>query len=187
MVTPGDTDTTTRYSSAEDAPRVSGITPFRVLFPIGFVLFVGFWTWALFFASKESVNKIEDRAWAERAESICAPVKPQLKALELLADPDFSVRADLVDQSTDLLAGMLDEIEAVKPSDEKGAAIVPDWIADYRQLLQNRYDYADRLRAGENVAFSESAVNGVPISERIEVFAGDNEMPSCAPPHGSVL
>ena len=33
--------------------------------------FVLFWTWALFFASKEGVNVIEDRAWAERAETIC--------------------------------------------------------------------------------------------------------------------
>ena len=35
--------------------------------------------------------------------------------------------------------------------------------------------------------FTETAVDGVPISERIETFAGDNEMPSCAPPRGSVL
>ena len=27
------------------------------------------------------------------------------------------------------------------------------------------------------------AVEGIPISEKLEQFAGDNEMPSCAPPH----
>lgn len=170
-----------------DLPGRVGWTPFRVLFPIGFALFAAFWIWALFFASKTAINKIEDRAWAARAETICAPVKAELRALELLADPDLAVRADLVVRSTDLLAAMLDELEAVEPTDPKGQAIVPEWIADWRRLLADRYAYADRLRAGQNVPFTETAVEGLPISERIETFAGDNEMPSCAPPHGSVV
>lgn len=169
------------------APRPTGITPFRVLFPIGAVLFIAFWGWALFFASKTSVNKIEDRAWAARAEEICAPVKQELREFELLADPDLAVRADLVVQSTDLLGSMLDEIDAVEPSDDKGQGIVPAWLADWRQLLQDRYNYSERLRSGQDVPFTETAVDGVPITERIENFAGDNEMPSCAPPRGSVL
>ena len=167
--------------------RKPGITPFKVLFMIGAILFAAFWTWALFFASKEAVNKIDDRAWAERAEAICVPVKAELKRLETLADPDIQVRADLVDQSTDLLAQMLDDIMDPPPTDEKGQAIVPDWISDYRTLLQDRYNYADRLREGNDVAFTESGVRNVPITERIETFAGDNEIPSCAPPRAGVL
>ena len=97
------------------------------------------------------------------------------------------MRADLVDESTDLLSAMLDDIVAVTPSDEKGQAIVPEWEADYRVLLEDRYRYADRLRGGENVAFTETAVDGVPITERIEKFTLDNEMPTCAPPRGSVV
>ena len=97
------------------------------------------------------------------------------------------MRADLVVQSTDLLSAMLDDVVAVPPADEKGRAIVPDWEADYRILLADRYAYAERLRNGENVAFTETAVNGVPITERIETFAGDNEMPSCSPPRAGVL
>jgi len=168
-------------------PRKKGLTVGKVLFPVGALLFVSFWAWALFFASKTSVNKIEDRAWAERAEVICAPVKEQLRAFEMQADPSLDVRADLVVQSTDTLGRMLDDLIAVTPSDAKGQAIVPRWIADWRQLLDDRYAYSERLRDGQNVPFTETAVNGVPITERIENFAGDNEMPSCAPPHGSVL
>jgi hypothetical protein len=151
------------------------------------VAFVAFWTWALFFASKEAVNKIGDREWAARAESICADYDVEIRALETQRSPDLDVRAGLVVQSTDLLAAMLDEVVAVPPSDEKGQAIVPAWEADYRTLLADRYRYAEQLRAGENVAFSETAVEGVPITERIETFAGDNEMPSCRPPRGSVI
>jgi hypothetical protein len=149
--------------------------------------FVVFWTWALFFASKEAVNKIGDREWAARAEAICAEYDVELRVIETRRSPDLDVRAGLVVQSTDLLTAMLDEVVAVEPTDEKGQAIVPAWEADYRTLLADRYRYAERLRDGENVPFTETAVEGVPITERIETFAGDNEMPSCSPPRGSII
>jgi hypothetical protein len=151
------------------------------------VLMLGFWVWALFFAPKESVNMIEDRAWAERAEEICVVYDPQIRAFEAQASGDLDVRADLVDESTGLLSQMLDEIVAVPPTDDKGIAIVPDWEAEYRILLDDRFRYAEQLRAGENVAFTETAVGGVPITERIEKFALDNRMPTCAPPRGAVV
>lgn len=181
-------DPITQAPPGSDAPSRWRRSPFRkALIIIGVVAFVAFWTWALFFASKTAVNKIEDRAWAERAEAICADYDLQLRALEAKASPDIQVRADLVVESTDLLASMLDELMAVTPADDKGKAIVPAWEADYRTLLQDRYRYAERLRAGENVAFTETAVKGVPITERIETFAADNEMASCGPPRGSVV
>ena len=159
----------------------------RVLVMIVVGIFVVFWAWALFFASKEAQNKIGDREWAARAEQICAPVEAQLTQLEQQRSSDLTVRADLVVESTDLLAGMLDELEAVEPTDEKGKAIVPMWIADYRTLLEDRYRYAELLRSGENAAFTESTKKGSPITLILEVFAGDNEMPSCAPPRGSII
>lgn len=158
----------------------------KALFVIGAIGFVAFWTWALFFASKEAVNRIDDRAWAERAEGICADYDVQIRALEAQASNDLVVRADLVVQSTDLLSAMLDDITAVAPTDEKGRAIVPAWEADYRTLLNDRYRYSEQLRSGQNVPFTETAVEGVPITERIETFAGDNEMPTCGPPRGSI-
>lgn len=146
-----------------------------------------FWVWALFFASKESVNMVDDRAWAERAEAICVVYDPQIRAFEAQASGDLDVRARLVDESTDLISQMIDEIVAVMPTDAKGQAIVPDWEAEYRILLDDRYRYADRLRSGQNIPFTETAVSGVPITERIEKFALDNRMPTCAPPRGSIV
>ena len=168
-------------------PRVRGITPFRVLFPIGAILFVGFWTWALFFADKTAVNKIEDEAWAARAEEICAPVEQELRLLEMEATSDLDGRAALVERSTDLLDAMIDDVTAVEPSDPKGRAIVPDWTADYRLLIADRYAYAEQLRSGQDGPFTETPINGVPITERLETFAGDNDMGSCAPPRNGVL
>ena len=92
-------------------------------------------------------------------------------------------RADIVDRATDIVERMLDDVVAVPPADAKGLAIVPQWEDEYRAYLESRRTYADQLReTGENLAFYEPGADGIPISERLETFAGDNEMPSCAPP-----
>ena len=192
MVTPDSSAdrTSTRDLTQGDyglVPNVRLLTPLRLLFLVGFGAFVAFWFWALFLIDKTAVNKFEDRAWAENAEEICAPVKQAVRRLDLEATADLPGRADLVVQSTDMYAAMLDELESDLPDDPKGAAIVPDWIADWRTLIQNRYDYAAEYRAGNEVPFTETAVQGVPITERLETFAGDNEMGSCAPPRRGVL
>jgi hypothetical protein len=147
-----------------------------------------FWIWALFFASKEAVNKIGDRGWASRAESICVVAQDEREGLldERVVDAEnpamLAERAAIVDRATDIVESMLDDVVAVPPSDDKGMAIVPQWEADYRTYLENRRAFTERLRAGENEPFRETAVDGIPISEKLEQFAGDNEMPSCAPP-----
>jgi hypothetical protein len=100
------------------------------------------------------------------------------------SDPAMLVeRGDLIDRVTDVIERMLDDVVAMQPTDDKGRAIVPLWEADYRTYLANRRDFADELRAGHNDAFRETAVDGIPISDKLEVFAGDNDMPACAPPH----
>lgn len=165
----------------------------RVVLAVAMVGFVAFWTWALFFASKEAVNKIDDRAWAERAELICAEANEarlELSDYRSIVDGDDEVvselvreRADIVDRATDVVEQMLDDVVAVEPSDEKGRAIVPQWESEFRDYIEARRVYADDLRAtGENLAFYEPGADGIPVSERLETFAGDNEMPSCAPP-----
>lgn len=163
----------------------------RLLFLTGFAAFATFWTWALFFASKEAINKIDDRAWAERAEQICTDAnaaRGQLADFRTIeADDDMTglirERADIVDRATDIIEGMIDDVVAVVPADEKGQAIVPKWETEYRSYIAARRTYADDLRAsGQNLAFYEPGIQGVPVSERLETFAGDNEMPACAPP-----
>jgi hypothetical protein len=165
------------------------LNPWPIVLTVVVVGFAAFWIWALFFASKESVNKFEDRAWAQRAEEICARADAERVALSDLREVDaddltmLAERGDLVDRATDVVEQMLDEVVAVPPTDAKGRALVPLWEADYRTYLEDRRRFADRLRAGTNDPFTEAAVEGIPISDKLETFAGDNEMPSCAPPH----
>lgn len=182
-----DTGSTTTSDGTTTVDRSRSIAV-RLLLVVVIGSFAVFWTWALFFASKEAVNKIDDRAWAERAEGICQSATAQ--RLELA---DFRViteggpelireRAMIVEESTDLLVAMLDDVVAVPPTDPKGLAIVPQWEAEYRTYLDDRYRYAVQIReSGENLPFYETA-DGIPVSERLETFAGDNEMPACAPP-----
>jgi len=162
----------------------------RTLFGLMAACFASFWIWALFFASKEAVNRIDDRAWAARAESIClqaAEDRLELTDLRSIVDvgPELiRERADIVDRATDNLERMIDDLVAVEPTDKKGRAIVPQWEADYRLYLQDRRNFAVELReTGENKPFYESKTDAIPISERIATFAGDNEMPTCSPPY----
>lgn len=176
-------------ADAESQPDPRKRSVWRIPIIAVTLLFAGFWIWALFFASKEAVNKIGDRAWAERAEGICAAAEEQRLTLAspVEFDPDdpamLLTHAGLIDEATDILEQMLDDVVAVEPTDDKGVNIVPQWEADYRAFIENRRDYTDRLRAGDTSPFTETAVDGIPISEKVEQFAGDNEMPSCAPPH----
>ena len=170
------------------APSSRGRWWRRAALVLGGAAFAAFWTYALFFASKEARNRIGDDEWAERAENICAEMDAERLQLAdyrriddevtLLAD-----RANKADRATDLLEGALDDITAVAPSDDKGVALVPMWEDEYRQFLTDRRAYAERLREGDDDPFTETAVDGLPVSDRLRVFANDNRMPSCAPPN----
>lgn len=151
-------------------------------------VFAAFWIWALFFASKEAVNRIGDAAWAERAEAVCEDWNERRLDLadyrqirEGGADM-IRERADIIDRATDMIESMIAEVNAERPADEKGRAIVPLWTDEYAVYIADRRRYADELRAtGENLPFYET-MSEVPVSERLETFAGDNRMSACAPP-----
>jgi len=174
--------------TSELNPQETRSTMGRILALIGFAAFASFWIWALFFASKEGVNRIEDRAWVEQAQAICEQAADERTALANYTRLDeggaelILQRADIVDEATESLARMLNSLEALPLTGEKGRAIVPMWIDEYRTYLGDRRNYTEQLRAsGENLPFYETA-NKIPISERLATFAADNEMPACKPP-----
>lgn len=147
-----------------------------------------FWVWALFFASKEAVNKIEDQAWAREAEQICQEATARREALADFRriDPTdanlLRERGDLIDQATDVLEDMLNAVMARPLTGDKGLSIVPMWEAEYRAFIANRRDFAREVRDGSNAVFRENESEGTPISNRLRVFAADNQMPSCGAP-----
>ena len=147
------------------------------------------WVYAFGFASRESVNKIKDTAWQARSQAICLEAQNYRFSLEDLSKMDptdvdaLKKKADIVDKATDSLEQAINKIAEQNPNDEKGKAIVPDWIADYRTYIQNRRQFSNELRtATRRPYFSETEVEGVPISERIGKFARENDMKACQPP-----
>jgi len=160
----------------------------RVAALLALAIFIGFWTWAIFFASKEAFNRFDDRGWAERAEATCAATQERRAELADFRRVDatnpelLKERASIIEASTDLLEAMLNQITSTLPTDPKGAELVPQWEADYRVYLGNRRDHARATANGSHEPFREARRDNLPITERLEVFATDNEMPSCAPP-----
>lgn len=156
------------------------------------ILAIAFIVWMWFFAfvlaSRESANNIKDDRWSERAEQTCASAKTARGRLEDLSridpkDPQVVRRkAEIVDQATDTIEAALDTIAEDSPSTDKGKELVPEWIRDYRAYVKDRREYAAALRTGVISEFSESQLEGIPISEKLGKFARENHMPSCQPP-----
>lgn len=147
------------------------------------------WIYAFIFAPRESVNKIKDDAWKARSEASCKVAENQRFSMQDLTamDPnnpaDLKRKAVLVEKATDSLEKAINAIALDSPADAKGKAIVPEWIADYRTYIKDRRDFAAALRtAKRRPYFSETEIEGVPISERIGKFARENDMKACQPP-----
>ncbi len=161
----------------------------RILLTIVCSAIFAMWVYAFGFSSRESINRIGDDAWKARAEAHCKTAQQERLALEDLTEMDpedrqaLRKKADLVAKATDSMEAAIDRIAADVPSDEKGRAIVPQWIAEYRIYIQNRREFVDQLRvADRRPYFSEKDVEGVPITERLRKFARENDMRSCQPP-----
>lgn len=152
------------------------------------LLTVAMWIYAFVFSPREAVNRIKDRVWQSRAETICSAANAERESLadyRLIAPGDvkgLADRADIVDKATHIIEQMISEIERLSPTDAKGKALVPLWLADYRTYVQDRYAYSRQLRTGNNAPFSETMIEGLPLSEKISTFAADNVMPSCKAP-----
>jgi len=150
------------------------------------IAMLAMWIYGFFFSPRESINKIGDQEWSANAELVCKQAKLDLFELAdyrlITSSEDLIERAKLVSEANLILKAMVDNIALRIPTDEKGQAIVPLWLADYNTHLLDRDAYAKQLAEGQNLPFAETQIDGLPISEKIATFANDNRMPACAPP-----
>ncbi len=155
-------------------------------FAVAFIVVM--WIYALFFASKDSINRFSDRQWAAKAQARCLLAIEERKQLadyrivDSLGVDALNERANLVDKATDTIERFVLEFRESLPSDPKGLALVPLWLDDYETYIGDRRSFANDLRSGINEQFSETSVDGLPLSEKIATFAADNEMKFCKPP-----
>ena len=160
----------------------------RGLLVVVIALITSMWVYGLFFASKQVVNKFEDTQWAVRAQARCLIAEQQrieladYRLVDNLGTDAIAQRASLVDKATDTIESFVEEFRKSLPSDPKGIAIVTLWLDDYEIYIADRRSFADDLRNGINLQFSETPIKGLPISEKISTFAADNRMSNCKPP-----
>ena len=93
-------------------------------------------------------------------------------------------RAGIVDRATDILEQMLDDVVARVTDRRQGpgprAAVGGATTAPTSPTAaRSRPTCASRARTSP---FYETQVSGIPVSEKLEVFAADNRMATCAPP-----
>lgn len=161
------------------------VRPFLVV--VSFSIAV-FWIWALFFPPKQSIAKLEDTAWTERADQICREANlarnelADTRRIEDVGPGALTERADLVDRATDIVERMIDDVSAVRPSGPDDEGLVAQWVGYYRTLIDDRRDYTEVLRAGNNPPFPEAMVEGAPVSEYINDFTVANRMKACSSP-----
>ena len=161
----------------------------RIVLTIACTGIFAMWVYAFGFASRESFNRIGDDAWKARSEARCLIAENERFALQDLGKMNandtaaLKKKADIVETATDSLERAINDIAQDTPTDAKGQELVPQWISDYRIYIQNRRQFIDKLRtASTRPYFSETEVEGVPISERIGKFARENDMRTCQPP-----
>ena len=160
----------------------------RALLIVAILAVAAMWVYAFVFAPKSNVNAIGDDAWTTAGAAICTAAREQILDLPTGPNPSdtspeaLQQRAEIVEQSNAILDRMLTTLESTTPNDQEGARIAKLWLSDYRTLLRDRVAYVAALRAGTATKFSETMVDGQPITNFIGDLARQNRMGDCQPP-----
>jgi hypothetical protein len=174
----------------ERPPRTGWQKLAFVLISIAVLGIAAMWVYALVFASRDGLYRVDDDAWRENAQEICEAA--QQKRIELadtsegvITDPtpeQMRRRADLVDQATGILEDMLDEVVAYPLTEPRDIALQDTWEGHYRTLIEDRREYTAQLRAGVNEQFTETVVGGGPVTNVVTDFTSGNDIKACGPP-----
>ena len=147
-----------------------------------------FWVYAFFFASKQGINVLEDKAWTVRAEEICRNANLErdklvdLRRINSVEGDALAERADIIDKATVIIQKMLDDVTAEVPTGVDDARLMEKWRSIYLSWIDARVKYTAKLRTGVNAPFAESMLEGSPESDSINDFTTNNRMTSCSSP-----
>lgn len=170
-----------------------GRTWVKALLAVLLLLTASMWVYYFFFASEQGVYQLEDENWRLQAKPICQAAQDERAQL---ADTDegyienptveqMRQRADIVDQATDIVEQMLNDIVAIPVATENDQIRMDVFEENYRIILEDRRRYTASLRAGELVPYTETVVGGGPVSNVVTDFTAGvkgNDVPECSPP-----
>ena len=162
----------------------------RAILVVICALIAAMWVYAFGFASKTGVYFVSEKAWRTSAEQICVDATQRRLALAdtsqgYISHPTHEQmleRADIVDQATNTLDQMIDEIEAVPLAGDDDHERVAVFLKYYREIIADRRAYTARLRAFQLEPYRESLVNGSPVTNTVIDFTTGNAIPHCMPP-----
>lgn len=162
----------------------------RVILAVICALIAAMWVYAFVFAPKKGVYFVTDKAWRTSAEQICTNAERQRLALAdttqgYISNPtheQMTQRADIVDRATDIVEGMLNDVEALPLTGAEDRQRVAIFAKYYRQIIDDRRAYIARLRKFELDPYRETLVNGGPVTNTIIDFTTGNAIPHCMPP-----
>jgi hypothetical protein len=162
------------------------LTPGRTVIAVVVVGLVAMWAYVVYLAvgpgRADPLDRLDNPTFAAAAEPRCAAALSAVEALPSAAEvASATERADVLDRANAELAAMLDDLEGLAPDGEDGQMVLR-WLADWRTYLDDRSEYADRLRVDPGAQLLVTAKAGRHITRPIDGFAADNRMPSCATP-----
>jgi hypothetical protein len=142
-----------------------------------------FWFWIFSGAPRrDNPDRLEDRAWVERAEDTCARTMAGVdERSETAGREDRVARADAIDASSADLRAMVGALRDPLPDGAGDREVVERWLADWEELIANRETYADAVRDDPGARLLLTEKFDDPIDRVIEVFADVNDMPACGP------
>ncbi len=171
--------------AAPDQPLAQRWTWGRVAIVVAVLVMVGFWAWIFSGAPKRAnPDRLSDRAFVTRTEQRCRKLDRDLTRLPNAEDTTTPVaRAEVLDRANDRVARFVDAIAADARRSGRDVRSVDGWIKDWRTYVNDRRDFADRLRKNPDARFYVSKSKlGDTVDGTIKVFADVNDMSACATP-----
>ena len=181
-------------ATATPNPQIRpGRTWVKVLLAVLLAITAWMWVYYFFFATEQGVYQLEDENWRLQAKPICQAAQDERALLAdtsegYIENPTLEQmlqRADIVDQATDIVEQMLNDIVAIPVATENDQIRMQVFEDNYRIILEDRRRYTASLRAGELVAYTETVVGGGPVSNVVTDFTAGvkgNDVPECSPP-----
>lgn len=162
----------------------------RAMLMLVCALIAAMWVYAFIFAPRRGVYLVTDKTWRTSADRICANAEQQRLALVditqgYISNPtneQMTQRADIVDRATNLLDGMINDVEALPLAAADDRERVTIFVKYYRVIIDDRRAYTARLRAFELEPYRETMVRGGPVTNTVMDFTTGNAIPHCMPP-----
>ncbi len=187
--------------SPHTSPAPAGRRWVKLLLIAGCLLMAAMWAYVVVRSVDPplGVYQLQDTTWRVEAEAVCLAARAELEGLAstdggFIDEPtveQMQARAVLIDEATDILDTMVDDLIAIEVDNDRDREILAVFETHYRMVLADRRRYAASLAAGQNVRYTETVVQaaGGPVSNVVTDFTAgvkSNDVPPCSPPNDVV-